>query len=54
MFHLVINREPAGKEAIEFLKNELDNGSEDEVIVKVDLKGNTLYLFTKAFLETEK
>ena len=54
MFHLVINREPAGEEAIERLKNELDNGSEDEQIVKVDIKGKTLYLYTRKYLESEQ
>lgn len=49
MFNLVINKCNAGKEAIERLNKEIENGCEE--IAKIELKGNTIYIYTKEFLE---
>lgn len=51
MFYLVINKRLAGKEAIEHLNQEIQNGGEQ--IAKIELKEKTIYLYTKAYLEEE-
>lgn len=49
MFHLVINKCNAGKDAIERLNREIEKGFEE--IAKIELKGNTIYIYTKNYLE---
>lgn len=51
MYNLVINTKNAGKEAIERLNEEIENGCEE--IAKIELKGNTIYIYTKDFLKED-
>ena len=50
MFYLVINKKLAGKEAVEILNREIENGVEDEQIARIEIKDKTIYIYTKGFL----
>ena len=49
MYYIVINKRRAGKDAIERLNREIEKGT--ETIAKVEIKGQTMYILTKAYLE---
>lgn len=51
MFYLVINKRISGKVAIERLNHEIEQGNEE--IAKIELKGKTIYIYTKDYLALE-
>lgn len=52
MFYLVINKGNAGKEAVERLQQDVENGEEE--LAKIELKGKTIYIYTKSYLELQQ
>lgn len=49
MYYIVINKGIASKEAIEMLSREIEAGAEE--IAKIEIKGKTIYIFTKEYLD---